>query len=254
MVSLRSPSPQSNLSVRDKVRSQKLILSTIYNMIKLIIFFSILLLIWWLAIKIKIVHVENFPADQQQELAKQAKLKTIVSTNYFKYDHPNADINMAVILARIKKTFADNAYYFNAIDKPVTQLYGTQLTQSKYLRYIQQDISKWPDFHLQKIIPLVIKETDSEFVARVIVQLIYAHRTLHLQLMYYGQITRSDEMTDMSVTYVLQLVDLEPISKKTYAELSNEVTNQPKLFDMAEQMAYVDRVNQMHKQEADSYR
>ena len=157
------------------------------------------------------------------------------------------------IIQNIKNHFLDTEYQFNISALPVRshQWSNKNINDRIYLKHIQNNIREWNrilkcKLKLLDINPIFVKETDDEFFVQVNVKLWYNEKTVHLSLKYYGQIDRNDDFINGgNNTYLIQLVYLQPIKLSDY---SKTMDVQP-FMSMDSQMEYVDRINNMHKNE-----
>ncbi|XWV26461.1 hypothetical protein QJ857_gp0608 [Tupanvirus soda lake] len=176
--------------------------------------------------------------------------------------------NATTLLDMIKDEFLDRQYSFNIPNLPVTTRnsnLGTKSKDKKYVLHIKNNIKEWNEVLTQKsskkyinvddVKPLFVKETESEFVITVNIRMYYLKRSLHLQATYYGKIDRNDDfMNDDTDTYILQLVQLKPISKNEFNQNFVAANNYTGPFmTMDEQMAYVNKINKMHENEEEYY-
>ena len=253
---------------------------------KLILFLIIIIIIYYVATKIKVVHIDSLPPNNKNELITRKKLKDVLTTSYIKDDNtsknlriesfvndlefdttsvqkPNAHnaykaYNAYDVLNNIKEEFLDDQYKFNIPNLPQTTRYCTKYTahiDNKYVEQIKRNINDWNEtISIQGIKPIFIIEAGKEFVMKINVSLLYANKTMHLELEYYGQIERSDDFLNGGFdSYILQLVSIKPIKKSEYdinpdapiAADNNLDINNP-FISMREQLEYVDKINKMH--------
>lgn len=214
---------------------------------KLIIFLVIVIIIYYLATKIKVVHIDNLPPNNKKELVTRKKIKDILTSSYVKdtsreerienfvnnleFDEPtNLSRNFpnaCNLVDLIRKEFVDSQYKFNIPNLPQTTRYCTKYTKyldDKYLEQIKQNINDWNEiFNHKNIIlikgikPIFVIETEAEFVIKVNISLLYLNKTMHLEAEYYGQIEKSDEFLNGGFdSYILQLVSIRPIKRSEY--------------------------------------
>jgi hypothetical protein len=184
-----------------------------------------------------------------------------------KIEFPNA----SNLLFLIQSEYMDNQpnYKFNISNQPGTTRYPSRNSSdldAKYIKYIKKNVEGWNELFYkyyqtnQKMLfvrdvkPVFIMETTNEFVIKVNVSLLYRQRTIHFQLTYYGQIERTDDFLNGGTdVYTLQLTEVMPIPKSDFeiqVRSMNENDTGP-FMTMEEQMQYVDRINQRHRDEID---
>jgi hypothetical protein len=171
------------------------------------------------------------------------------------------------LLQKINLEYVDCQYKFNISNQPVTTRYPNKNTEhidKKYTKHIKNNIEEWNEIfkknwnkkllHIRSVILLFIMETPNEFLIKANVKLLYLNKTLHLQLTYYGQVEKSDDFFNVgSDIYILQLVEILPLSKKEFniSIKSLNEDNFDSFMSMQEQMQYVDKINKMHLNETD---
>lgn len=259
---------------------------------KIIIFLIIIVILYFIATQIKLIHIDTLSDKQQNEINTKSRLKYMLTSDHIKCDDKihnmhnkneffnlqsrnqcNDNINLPSgkhLFHLIKSNYLDNQYQFNIANQPtITRYYNQNMTNTdnKCLEYIRKNIRKnillWNKiFENKKIIeintinPIFIIETSNEFIIKTNVSLIYRNKTMHLQLTYYGQIKISDDfLNDGKDTYILQLTDIQPLKKSDYdlqIKEINEYDNNP-FMTMQEQLQYVDKINQLHENEIDLY-
>lgn len=262
---------------------------------KLIIFLVIVVIIYYLATKIKVIHIDKVHPENKKELTDRKKIKDALTYSYIKCidkQKPNKNIvsieNFENIILRdddadcintnapkknskwlpdacslvdiIREEFVDSQYKFNVPNLPRNTRYCNKYTKqldNKYLKQIKLNINEWNELFYQNNIimvknmkPIFIIETETEFVMKVNVSLLYQEKTMHMELEYYGQIEKCDEFLEGGCdSYILQLVSIRPIRKSEYdAEIGtiNDVNINNPFMPMNEQLSYVDKIKQMH--------
>lgn len=186
--------------------------------------------------------------------------------NFYDFSGGNIELpNANNLYILIKSEYVDDQYRFNVSGQPVTTRYPSKSLDHldrKYIKHIRRDIEAWNELfykyyqtnkqHIQVrgIKPIFVMETLNEFIIKVNVSLLYLGRSMHFQLLYYGQIERTDDFLDGSVDkYILQLVEIKPITKSEFDTQTMPNESPSPFMSMNEQMEYVDRINQMHKDE-----
>jgi len=247
---------------------------------KLLIIIIIIIVIYFVLTKIKVVHIDALPDHHREEVANRTKIRSMLLHNHIKTvdnveSYPNKNIEKfsqhissgsnnqplsgKKLFKTIKLKYLDTNYKFNISNQPVTSRYPSEASahlDKKYLKQIKNNISGWNKLiKLRELKLIFVMETEKEFVAKANVELVYMEKTLHLQLMYYGQIKISDDYLDWnSVTYELQLTDIKPILKKEYYSYTGSYQNHMPFMSMEKQLEYVDRINKLHKTEINSER
>ena len=250
---------------------------------KLIIFLIIIVIIYYLATKIKVVHIDNLPPNNRKELVTRKKIKDVLASSYVKdtsreermenfvnnlqFDKPkNLPKNLPdahKLVGIIRSEFVDSQYKFNIPNLPQSTRYCTKYTKKlddKYLEQIKKNINDWNEiFNHEDVIlikgmnPIFVIETGAEFVIKVNVSLLYADKTMHLETEYYGQIEKCDDFLNGGVdSYIIQLVSIKPIKKSEYdinpTPADIEDINNP-FMSMDEQLNYVNKIKKMHYDE-----
>lgn len=207
-------------------------------------------------------QIEKNPNKKQYQNQDIHKEHFIQLENHNEID--NKFLTAGNLINIIKTEYLDDQYKFNIANLPVTTYHpnrDTKKMDKKYLKHIKNNIKEWNNIlreytqnkiSVRDIIPILIMKTENEFIIKVQVQLIYLNKTLHLQLMYYGQIEKLDDFLNYgSDIYILQLIDISPMSKKEYNMFKEkEPDNYLPFMTMNEQMEYVDKINKMHAEEA----
>lgn len=175
--------------------------------------------------------------------------------------------NASDLVDLINAEYGDNQYRFNEVNLPVSFRYPSHDLTSRekaYLKHIQRNIQSWNRlFHkyydtnkqllgINSINLISLQETEAEFIAHVNVSLTYLGRTLHVKLVFYGEIIQTDDFLNGGTNkYLLQLVEIKPIRKSDFiSEINAENVSGP-FITMDDQLSYVDRINYMHRNEMD---
>lgn len=237
---------------------------------KLIIFFVIILLIYFIFIRssTKSTSVNNKKCLNESfktNLTNRAKRTDIdlgmKSTPIHRNNPPN-------LIKVITSELVDSQYKFNLKALPVSTRYASTnsiCSDEKYLRHIRNNIRSWDKIlkrygmgiKIIKLIPILISETEDEFIIVVGVKLSYVKNSkrvgtiYNIELIYYGKIMRSDDfLNGGSDIYILQLTSMRTINwdEDSY----NRYNDHGPFISMKEQLDYVEEVNQMHKNEGKS--
>ena len=165
------------------------------------------------------------------------------------------------LLEAIDDEIVNTDYTFNMANRPVTVHYpssGHQINR-EYVKAIRRDLESWPaklgeqQLQVLEVKPLIVQDTGDEFELTANARFTYQNRTLHLRLRYYGYIERTDDFLNggkTSNSYHLQLIEFKPIAPADYSSSIQAASSQPEPFmSMAEQLAYVSKVNKMHQDE-----
>lgn len=174
------------------------------------------------------------------------------------------------LIELIKNEFMDLGYRFNVANLPVTTRQSNTSTlklDKKYLKHVRNNIESWNDIFdsyckgdkkiitIKGIRPIFVMETDHEFIIKVLVKIFYQDRSMHLELTYYGEMDRKDDFDNWGCdSYIIQLVTIRPIVKTEYDQIVGDRNVQESehsgpFMSMKDQMAYVDHVNKMHREE-----
>jgi hypothetical protein len=221
--------------------------------------------------------MDTLPSKDRMEIDKKIHIKSLLGHNYhkcsnnmsktnklFSHKYKNGNINVNDIIEKIKTKCANSNYQFNLPNLPVTTRYPSSWIDKRYLEFIRLDINKWNEMlfgssrrnylRLKELHPIMIMETEYDFIIVVIAKIWYSKLMIYLELRYYGKIEESDDFTNDD-DYYIQLIDIETLSKsdyKKYIRNINDKTYYP-FMTMKEQMAYVDRINRIHRNEANEY-
>ncbi len=219
---------------------------------------------------------------KENELLKYTDIYSASGKNTRDYKHDYFDFlsepielpgaNDLYILLRseyIDTEYIRNKYRFNITNQPVTSRYPNKYTISqdkKYLSKIKKDIRSWNNifrkyYHTDKklidildIKLIFITETDFEFVIQGMIKLSYKNKTMHFRINYYGQINKTDDFLNGGTnTYMLQLYNLQPISKSEFDSKIDAVNLEERtpFMSMEDQMTYVDKINKTHQNKTD---
>lgn len=153
----------------------------------------------------------------------------------------------------IKKEFVEESYRFNIAGLPVTTKNASrENANKKYLKHVSNAINQWNNLFslnqikVKSIYPLIISETDSEFVLKANVKIIYNEKPVYLQVEFYGKIEKTDDILNKGKDcYILQLLSARLIPAKSY----KSKVQSSEFMTMEDQLAYVEKVNEMHENE-----
>lgn len=175
--------------------------------------------------------------------------------------------NASNLLELIRSEYQDDDYRFNLANLPVTSHVpnkNTIASDRKFMTAVERDIYSWNKlfqkyYGIEKKLIKVkelrssfIQQTADEFMIVLYASLMYLNRSIHFKLQYYGQILRNDEFLNNPTTeYPLQLVDIQPIKKVDFNQtpVAKSVAEENPFLSMSEQLAYVDRINELHLDE-----
>lgn len=151
-------------------------------MIKFILFLIIILIIYFIATRIQVIHIDKLPEKEKTDLNNRNKIRTMLLANHIKcYDNqknenfenipnrsdasiisntPNTSTNSSNLSDRelpdadelldiIKSEYVNSKFKFNIANQPVTSRYSnknTKIADHKYIKYIKNNIKKWNDF------------------------------------------------------------------------------------------------------------
>ena len=281
---------------------------------KIILFLLIIVVIYLLATRIKIVHSNTLSNEEKKELDDRNKIRSMLMSNHIRCTTPkslekfgqidseeysiNSDSarntsskNNTMLIEKnkqlsvpkesanklldmIRSEFLDTQYFFNMASQPSTTRCPNKNTikkDKKYIKHIENNIKEWNNFlsascndnqssntkpiDVIEIKPISIEETNDEFIVIANAKLFYLYKTLHLQLTYYGKIERTDDFLNGGTdTYILQLTNIKPISKNDFSQSIIAANNYTGPFiTMDEQMAYVNKIKEMHENEEEYY-
>lgn len=236
--------------------------------------------------RIKLYHRDILPTEQQIILKNRAKIRKMLLSNSIKVapendtkiyenfsqiqalknstnslEYPNYQLpNDSELIGIINSDYVDSQYKFNTINLPVTTRCPNKKMSKQdniYIYLIESDIIKWNSLFNQtfniikpeKINLLLITETEAEFILKADAKIIYTTKKIYVELNYYGRIKKSDDFfNNFHDTYYVQLFDIRQISKDNFKNTkknSNFCYNP--FITMDEQLAYVKKINDMHK-------
>lgn len=217
---------------------------------KLIIFVVVVIIVYLLMIKFFANVNQPHPEPKKIPPPTQPLAET---SNQLIHQFPRKN----ELIHLIKKNYLNPKYYFNLPNKPSNTRYPLfqQLPQDiKYLKYIKEDINQWnkileqQNIFVYNIKPIVIVETENEFLIKINVKLSYCDKFLYLQLSYYGVMDKTDDFFDNNGnTISLQMIGIDEITKQEYHR--KPLVPEATFMTMEEQMAYVDKINKMHENE-----
>lgn len=183
-------------------------------------------------------------------------------------DYPN----MQEFIEMVQNIYINKGYKFNLINLPVTSrlFAGTgthpvnaRVHDKKYVSKIKKDIFSWnklfyDDHRKFHIFPLhvkliFIKETDFEFMLKATIAVSFHDNKFYFNVIYYGTIDKNDDIINYASDRInLQLISISQINKSKFdcesAGASIPAAVNP-FMTMKEQLAYVDKINNMHKNE-----
>jgi hypothetical protein len=213
------------------------------------------------------VHIKNTDLYSSSQLdSRDYKI------DYFDLDGPQPmslpNANDLFILIRseyIDTTYSNDKYKFNLANLPMTPRVPSPATAKIdriYTNLIKNDILLWNNlfpryYHTDKqmiyvkdIIMTYISETESEFVIKADIKLLYRNRTMHFRVEYHGEMSRAlDFINGEKDTYTLKLLSIRPMTKDEYTSDFNTEQKEIKHFPtMKEQLMYVDKINKQHKE------
>lgn len=140
---------------------------------KLILFLIIVLIIYFIASRIKIVHSKTLSDQEKKDFDERNRVRSLLMTNHIKCENiQDKDINKSEkfsnmnttsitntfltddnklpsiheLLDMIKEEFLDKKYYFNMANLPVTTRYSNYNIKSKdkkYIKHIKNNINEW---------------------------------------------------------------------------------------------------------------
>jgi len=229
-----------------------------------------LIIIYLIASQIQVFHVSSLPDEQRTELKKRSKTRSRLLKNHISVDskeefkmlptknNPFSNLPYPLDLINlIQEEYGNDQYKFNNVNLPVSFKYNSD--DPTYIRHILRDIQSWnrlfPKYYdtekkllTVNVVHLTsVQETEAEFVINATASLTYLSRTMHVKLLYYGEIIRTDNILSKDTnTYILQLISIKPIRKDDFNKKVNE--SDP-FLTMQDQMSYVERINYMHKNE-----
>lgn len=239
---------------------------------KLIIFLIIVVIIYFIATQIKVVHITTLPTKERTELENKNKLKEMLKPSYIKsFENKENTIpqqenfqkqikntkeqNSDSLLSIIRSNHLDPNYQFNIANSPINlmNLHKDNMHYDKYKKYITKEINSWKkiyknNFQVFNIEPIYIAETLDEFLVKANANINFYGKSLFVQVVYYGMVERSDDPFNTCDKYKLQLVGIKKISRSEYSTIT-KIDNP--FMTMNEQMEYIAKINQMHAEEFD---
>lgn len=204
---------------------------------KLIPFIILIIVLYYIATQIKIVHIDHLKVNEEfrQELNTRSKLRSMLTYSHLKCPDTKtakmAPPPISKLLELIKAEYLDSQYKFNISTLPVTVKYPNHYTQSDEARYVNSimaHIISWNDvlkkyyniddtlIHIQDIYITYIMATAKEAIVKAMVKLEYGRDTIQLQLTYYCVILKTDDF-EMPDEYVLQLTEMDKVFRYNFS-------------------------------------
>lgn len=221
---------------------------------KILLLLIIIIIIYLIAKKIKVVHLENVPSKEKKELENRHRIRSLLLSNYIRCHQNDHLPSINDFLKYVKKYYLDHNYVFNSANLPVSLgIVGDNLKNAIYQKYILENIKEWSELFEDQFISVngikiySVRETQSEFLVKAHVSLLYNKEDLYLELTYYGKIGEpQDFFKDLHSKYIIQLININRINRSQYLILNTNKDIFPKLSD---QMKYVEYINQIHQKE-----
>ena len=202
------------------------------------------IIIWIILAIIIFIIAKNITISTPQKESQRIKSEKHL------YANPETALELPVVLENIKKEYLNPTYNFNLASLPVTsRSSNNDYHDKKYISFVRSEVEKWNEMFTHKriivndIIPLYIAETEDEFLIKANVSISYDKKSMWLQLTYYGKIEQSDTFEKDNV-YILQLTELKKANDNPW-----QGNVKSPFMPMSEQMKYVDKVKQMHRNE-----
>lgn len=195
-------------------------------------------------------HVKTGSTDQTNTKTN-ATNNIIESFNNIKSSHKSNDSQyIKKQLSKIKSQYLNHDYKFNISNIPVRHLYHDMLSKSmlaKYTSAIHNSINNLnTKFNVAETKLLYIQETDMEFIINALVKLSYKSYNIYIKLSYYGF---TNDSTTADPTYHLQLISFDIISEREFNSPKNNRSLDTVFMTMDQQLAYVEKINNMHANE-----
>lgn len=234
---------------------------------KLLIFLIVVIAIYFIATRIKLVNIDSLPTEDRKALKKRQKMRSIVRHNHAKCENDKpVDIiePFSPIDNRIDKTLSSNSilntiydeyldpnYRFNIATKPETyrKIDLNSYQDKKYMKHIKNNILNWNNLFkkdlikIKTITPTFINEASDEFVLSSNVALVVNNDIVLLGLTFYGKIDRTEDHLDGGYDkYIIQLVEMKPVDPDIFDNTIKEFQKQKPynhFMTISEQNAYV---------------
>jgi len=238
----------------------------------MITFVLFLFIIYFIASQIKVYHISSLPDKQQTELKERNKTRSRLLKNHISVDpdkkeefktlptknNPFSNLPYPLdLISLIKEEYGTDQYKFNNVNLPVSFKYNDD--DPIYISHILQDMRSWnrlfPKYYdtnrqllaVNAIHITSIQQTEAEFIIHATASLTYLSRTMHVKVIYYGEIIRTDNiLSNDTDTYILHLIDIKAIRKNDFG---TKIYEPDPFLTMKDQLSYVERINYMHKNE-----
>lgn len=239
-------------------------------MYQFIVFCIVIVVLYFILINVPIYHedevvgsTEHFSSLKRPDMRESD------------FDVESEHLTMREVLLTVKNKLEKPEYKFNIVGLPVTQRMST--ASEKYLVRIRKEIDSWNDLlsdddrgiQCLEIKPLVLLETDNEFIIKVAAKVKYYSEVVSIVIAYYGKITKDNDFLiydrkKLNYKYVMQLFELKIISDSMFFEdnsvpfrydadeLPSGILNQYNKQKMTCQNDYVKIIDKMHRDEADN--
>lgn len=231
---------------------------------RFLLFLIIIIVIYFVATQIRIVQLDSSPDKKNQ---KESYQKSQIEKPPSKIPCHNVSKTRIIegsardLLRRIKNEYLDTEYHYNLSNQPSVTRYPSNDRYSKdrkYLKYIRDSINSWNEIcdkrkkmFVQKLIPIIITETEDEFVITVRAKMIFCGKFLHLELSFHGIVLRSDDF-DQDDSCEIQLVNIKPISRIIFDDTNQNPKEYNPFISMDQQLKYVAEMKHIHQN--DDYR
>jgi hypothetical protein len=193
-------------------------------------------------------YIQDRKSSINQPIRQVANKSTMTHSSIHKYSkhHTRSRTanNINDFIKKIERKYVDKEYLFNASSSPIVE---NDDNTDKYLKYIRKDIRQWGSELV--IIDLKVKntiQTDSEFVIRIDGKFMYGLEMACVRMKYYGIIQEQDDIQNPKAVCELQLISIFKISDRIFQEEPQKVKP---FMTMSEQLAYVNKINELHKNE-----
>lgn len=225
----------------------------------------------------KICTFLNSSDDNQVQVQNRGLVKenftNTITNNLTKEESELPTARELIDLIKLDYVDFESQYVFNSVNLPVTtrRQFGKSKRDKLYLKSIYQYLMGWNILfrkycsidnillNVLKIRPIFAMETDTEFILQVNVSLFYLNRTLHLELVFNGEIQRSDDIINEPVDQCflqldrIKLIPKQEFDTKIFEDVKDNITDGildgGQFVSMDEQLKYVQKINRMHENE-----
>nr|AEX62895.1 hypothetical protein mv_R690 [Moumouvirus Monve] len=182
-----------------------------------------------------------------------------------KYIQPNISSNrikISKLVEIINKKYMRDIIFNpanNAIIQTQDNYYDIFKNVSKKLK---RDVDSWNSQLIKSLfktkieiidmMPCLITQTSDEFIMEILVYAKIQYQNIYLKMVYYGSRNKNIDFFDNNTSnkYIIQFMKILLLTKETYQFfMENIEINKNPFMTMDEQMEYVNKINELHREE-----